>query len=244
MLLAFDKMLVVDIVSPPGNYVLPNDEATTAACLTYLVSKSITFNIRHLKNAYFASPDGLLPLSNICGNLVSGFMSLVFTLKAFSRKSDVELDAKVLETKNTHHIFFFWVADVLRNVTLYLTWVEPNGQRHTRSHFNSIHPWPLSDYYFNRQKKQIMKFLTSANWASEDLGDILNRFDTTCKHVSCMLADGPFVFNRKKAGKMDCLLAAYFNTFSTNAKYFSLLAPIISKYPSLTKLVASVRAYQ
>ncbi|VDM22556.1 unnamed protein product [Hydatigera taeniaeformis] len=237
-------MLEVNIVSPPSDYVLPNDEATAAACLTYLVLKSIPFNIRYLKNAYFASPDGILPLSNICGNLVSGFMSMVFTLKTFKRKVDVELDREVLEIKNTRHIFFFWVADILRNVALYLTWMEPNGQRHTRAHFTSIHPWPLGDYYFNRQRTLIMKFLTAANWASDDLGDILNRFDSACKHISCMLTDGPFVFNRKKAGKVDCLLAAYFKTFSTNAKYFALLAPIISKYPSLKKLATSVRSFQ
>ncbi|KAH9286677.1 Metaxin-2 [Echinococcus granulosus] len=235
-------MLEVDIASPPDNYALPNDEATTAACLTYFLLKSIPFKVRYLRDAYFASPDGLLPLSNICGNLVSGFMSMVFTLKTFNGKNEVELDAKVLEMKNTHHIFFFWVADTLRNLTLYLTWVEPNGERHTRDRFNSMYPWPLGDYYCNRQKKLILKFLTSADWASDGLGDVLKRFDTTCKHISCMITDGPFVFNRKKCGKVDCLIAAYFNTFSTNAKYFAPLTPIISKYPSLTKLATSVRS--
>lgn len=235
-------MISVDITVPSVGYSLPNDEATGVACLIYLNLKSVKFNLRRLPSAYFASPDGLLPVSNISGNLVSGFLSMVFTLKTFKDDSAVQEDPKALEVKNTHHVFFFWVADLLRNLTLYLTWVEPNGERLTKEHFVSIFPWPLGNFYFNRQKKMTMKFLNSTGWASDDLGDILKRFDGACKHISSLLADGPFIFNRKKAGKTDCILAAYFSVFTTNSRYFAVLAPIISKYPSLTKLAVSLES--
>lgn len=237
-----DEMRFVDIISTSEDHSLPNDEATLSACLKYLKLKSIPYQIRYSRNAYFASPDGLLPVSNISGNLVSGYMSMVFSLKAFKEDTKVETDAKLLEQKNTHHIFFFWIADVLRNLTLYLTWIESNGERCTRNYFTTIYPWPLGKYYFNRQKKLILKFLNSCGWASEDTGEILNRFDAACKNISSVLTEGIYIFNRSKAGKVDCLIAAYFRTFSAYPKYFSCLAPIISKYPSITNLAAMVGA--
>ncbi|KAM7541285.1 hypothetical protein Aperf_G00000031754 [Anoplocephala perfoliata] len=236
------EMRLVDVVSAPVDRSLPNDEATLSACVKYLKLKSIYYQIRYSRNAYFASSDGLLPVSNIRGNLVSGYMSMVFSLKTFKEDVKIKTDPKLLEQKNTRHIFFFWAADVLRNLTLYLTWIESNGERCTRNYFSTMYPWPLNAYYFSRQKKLTLKFLTSCGWASEDTGEILNRFDAACKNISSALTEGPYIFNRSKPGKVDCLVAAYFQTFSAYPKYFSCLAPIISKYPSITNLATIVGA--
>ncbi len=235
-------MQSIDIICSSGNEILPNDKATTDACLSYLKLKKIGHVVRSLRNAGSASPDGLLPVSNINGHLVSGFMTMCYTYKTLTKKTEVDMDPVVLETKNMHHIFFSWMCDVLRNLTMYLTWVEPTGERRTLDMFGKMYPWPLSRLYFERQKKLSLKFLTAIGLASEECADVLKRFDDACKHIVSMLSDGPFMFGRKKAGKIDCLLAAYVNLFLTNPDYFSLLTPTLAKYPSLSKHAATVHS--
>lgn len=233
------KMQPINLVCSCESSALPNDKATTDACISYMQLKSIPFKLDKRSNAFSISTDGLLPVSNLNGRLVTGFMSICYSLKMIKKK-ELNLEPCALEAKNMHHIFFFWASDSLRNLTLYLTWIEPAGKRQTLRMFNQMFPWPLSKLCFERQNKSALKYLTAVGWATEECGDILKRFDDACKHMTCMLGIGPFMFGRQKSGKIDCLVASYINVFLTRLDYFSILSPILSNYPSLTQLATSV----
>nr|VZI24746.1 unnamed protein product [Spirometra erinaceieuropaei] len=227
----------VQLVSTPHVVSLPNDVATTDACTTYLKLKGISVFCQELPNAYSVSPDGLLPVLNIHGRLVSGFMSMCLAIKATKKNPNLELKPEVLQTKNSHHVFFFWLSDALRNIALYFSWVNPSGVQQTKHTLQKAFPWPVCNITFNRQKMAYEKYMEAIGWLSRGPGEIVEEFDRVCSKVTKVLANDTFVFERKKPGKIDCLLCSYLVTFEKYPVFFSPLLGVISKYPALRQLV-------
>ncbi|VDN13963.1 unnamed protein product [Dibothriocephalus latus] len=227
----------VQLVSTPSGDSLPNDEATTNACKTYLKLKGISFLCQELSNAYTISPDGLLPVLNIHGRLVSGFMSMCLAIKETKKNPNLELKPEVLQTKNCHHVFFFWLSDALRNIALYFTWVNPSGIQHTKNKLQKAFPWPICNVMFNRQKLAYEKYMGAIGWLSREPGEIIEEFDRVCSNVTKVLTNDHFVFDRTKPGKIDCLLCSYLMMFEKYHVLFSPLISVLSKYPALRQLV-------
>uniref|UniRef100_A0A0X3P3M4 Metaxin-2 n=1 Tax=Schistocephalus solidus TaxID=70667 RepID=A0A0X3P3M4_SCHSO len=227
----------VQLVMSPRAFSLPNDIATTEACRTYLKLKGISVSCRELPNAYAVSPDGLLPVLNIHGRLVSGFMSMCLAIKATKKNPNLELKSEILQAKNSHHVFFFWLSDALRNIAIYFSWVNPSGLQRTKYILQKAFPWPVCNIIFNRQKLAYEKYMEAIGWLSRETGEIVEEFDRVCSKVSKVLTNDHFVFERKKPGKIDCILCSYFVTFEKYPIFFSPLLGVMSNYPALRQLV-------
>ncbi|VDL89790.1 unnamed protein product [Schistocephalus solidus] len=134
---------------------------------------------------------------------------MCLAIKATKKNPNLELKSEILQAKNSHHVFFFWLSDALRNIAIYFSWVNPSGLQRTKYILQKAFPWPVCKIIFNRQKLAYEKYMEAIGWLSRETGEIVEEFDRVCSKVSKMVEFCVTLFEEKALSKTKVRVASW-----------------------------------
>ncbi|KAL3310194.1 Sideroflexin-1 [Cichlidogyrus casuarinus] len=185
------------------------------------------------------SPDGMIPVAIIDGSVITGLNALILRIKNLINSGDFIEDINVLSEVTAGNVFFSWLAENLRNISLYLTWL--NNSEETRKIYEKRHAFPVSAALRYIDKRAYTSYLKSIDWNSKSINSILKIFEGICVAIAERIGTGEYILGRDKPGKCDSLLYGYWKVFKEFGNYFSSLHDTMSKYPSIEQLFVNMQ---